>query len=101
MPDYGRPEPVEAEHDLGNGTSAVWSITSDGTVVGLIERHRGPDGDKHGGAVMLVLGYGPTQTWTVEAGTPGEWEGLTLSPSILCHQCGHHGWIRDGRWVDA
>jgi len=23
---------------------------------------------------------------------------LTLEPSIICQQCGLHGWIRDGRW---
>lgn len=26
---------------------------------------------------------------------------LTLTPSIICHQCGLHGWIRDGRWEAA
>lgn len=34
--------------------------------------------------------------WTVES-----WEPLTLSPSILCRACGHHGFIQDGRWVPA
>lgn len=24
---------------------------------------------------------------------------LTVSPSLLCPRCGHHGFIRDGRWV--
>lgn len=28
-------------------------------------------------------------------------EPLTLSPSILCTACKHHGYIRDGRWVPA
>lgn len=28
-----------------------------------------------------------------------QWEPLTLTPSILCRQCGLHGWIRDGEWV--
>lgn len=32
--------------------------------------------------------------WTVE-----QWDPLTLSPSIACRACGHHGFIRDGRWV--
>jgi hypothetical protein len=26
---------------------------------------------------------------------------LTLSPSLLCRQCGLHGWIRNGRWEAA
>ena len=24
-----------------------------------------------------------------------------LEASLLCHECGLHGWIRDGRWVPA
>lgn len=34
--------------------------------------------------------------WKVEQEEP-----LTLSPSILCLQCGDHGFIREGRWVTA
>ncbi|MCU1617181.1 MAG: hypothetical protein JWO98_4721 [Frankiales bacterium] len=26
---------------------------------------------------------------------------LTVSPSILCADCGLHGFIRDGHWTDA
>jgi hypothetical protein len=26
---------------------------------------------------------------------------LTLSPSLLCRACGDHGYVRDGRWVQA
>ena len=26
---------------------------------------------------------------------------LTISPSILCPDCGTHGFIREGRWVPA
>jgi hypothetical protein len=29
------------------------------------------------------------------------WEPLTLSPSLLCRECGDHGFIREGRWVPA
>jgi len=28
-------------------------------------------------------------------------EPLTLSPSLLCRACGHHGFIREGRWLPA
>lgn len=35
-------------------------------------------------------------TWEVISEEP-----LTLSPSLACGQCGHHGWIRDGKWVPA
>jgi hypothetical protein len=26
---------------------------------------------------------------------------LTVSPSILCRDCGTHGFVRDGKWVAA
>ena len=26
-------------------------------------------------------------------------EPLTLSPSLLCRACGHHGFIQEGKWV--
>jgi hypothetical protein len=28
-------------------------------------------------------------------------EPLTLSPSLACRNCGHHGFIREGKWVPA
>jgi hypothetical protein len=28
-------------------------------------------------------------------------EPLTLSPSLACRACGHHGFIRDGKWTPA
>jgi hypothetical protein len=34
--------------------------------------------------------------WQVES-----WDPLTLSPSLLCGACGHHGFIRAGAWVPA
>ncbi len=37
-------------------------------------------------------------------GGPGGWtleqqEPLTISPSILCHACGTHGFFREGKWM--
>ena len=26
---------------------------------------------------------------------------LTVSPSLLCLDCGAHGWIKEGKWVPA
>jgi hypothetical protein len=34
--------------------------------------------------------------WQVQA-----WEPMTLTPSLLCRTCGRHGFIRQGRWVEA
>jgi hypothetical protein len=69
---------------------------------GLI-RHTKADGSPCVGAVTFdtpeiqaVRGTGPGRAvWQVES-----WEPLTLSPSILC-SCGKHGFIREGRWVEA
>lgn len=27
-------------------------------------------------------------------------EPLTLSGSLMCHDCGLHGWIREGAWIN-
>lgn len=37
----------------------------------------------------------PDAKWQVECLDP-----VTISPSLLC-QCGHHGFIRGGKWVPA
>jgi hypothetical protein len=34
--------------------------------------------------------------WRLECASP-----LTLSPSLLCPICHHHGFVRDGKWVPA
>jgi hypothetical protein len=74
---------------------------------GLIERHKRPDnGEWCQGSVLFdhvpedlrgKRGDGsPRHVWHVESMDP-----LTLTPSILCRVCKHHGFIRDGRWVPA
>jgi hypothetical protein len=40
--------------------------------------------------------FGWTDGWDVEQEEP-----LTISPSLLCHVCGNHGFIREGRWIPA
>ncbi len=68
--------------------------------IGAIVAHHKPDGSSCEGAIFFdsetarrVLPDRPR--WTVQS-----WEPLTLNPSLLCH-CGDHGFIRDGRWVQA
>lgn len=44
-------------------------------------------------------GYAPVKPawkdgWDVVSVKP-----LTLAPSLVCRACGHHGFIREGRWV--
>lgn len=98
--------------DLGNGYSAQWLIWSpDRSIPANAERYKDiPDIEHalllikcpHGeGGITVdtpetrnVFPNGPF--WTVES-----WEPLTLSPSILKHECGCHGFIREGKWVNA
>lgn len=65
---------------------------------GIIETHPGPDGKPCSGSLTFE-GYARMRsdpTWRMVSLEP-----LTLEPSILCSQCGHHGFIRNGRWVPA
>lgn len=76
------------------------------TLVGIIDWHLRPDGIRCGGSVGFCHPTNPSEresqrpTWTVESLDP-----LTLSPSILCAPdkggCGSHGFIKQGRWVEA
>lgn len=86
--------------DLGHGVTMQWA-TKDGGRVGLLERHSTPDGEECTGYVALdvpgVREWRPDgPLWRVES-----WEPLTISPSVLCRQCGNHGFIRNGQWVPA
>ncbi|MCA1571927.1 MAG: hypothetical protein LC798_16775 [Chloroflexi bacterium] len=114
--------------DLGSGHSFTWVVGDpehhptddarllrwhgqDETLVGIIEWHPRADGKpmpngdpaRCGGGVYFVqTGSGGRQhpVWQVVSLDP-----LHLEPSILCTPekggCGNHGWIRDGRWVQA
>jgi hypothetical protein len=81
--------------DLGHDVLVEFTVNGDGTRVGLLETHRAPDGSECAGSVTFDVpqarAKGPR--WTVHSLDP-----LHLEPSILC-SCGHHGFIREGRWV--
>lgn len=87
--------------DLGHDTHYRRVADAAGNWIGIIERHRCSGGDFSAGAVRFdtdaarrVDVFGPY--WHVESAAP-----LTLQPSIACSRCGHHGWIRSGRWEPA
>lgn len=66
---------------------------------GLIESHPRADGGRCSGHVTFDVPVNAAETrpkWRVLSEDP-----LTLEPSLLCRACGHHGFIRDGRWVPA
>jgi hypothetical protein len=74
-------------------------IDSARAIVGLAYRH--PDakgrGDCEGWVPFKGLYMPGTDIgWDVFSISP-----LTLSPSLLCRICGHHGFIRGGEWLPA
>ncbi len=102
--------PADDRVDLGNGCMYSRLLDNDGHWVGIHEWHRCSARDVPGAyGDGLTAGFIAFDTpearevttaaspkWTVES-----WDPLTLSPSILCRPCGHHGWIRGGRWESA
>lgn len=96
--------------DIGSGVRIAWLYDyDDETVLALIEEHdpgvSGCNADpsiEHSGTAWIEPTHQASRPhWTVEAGTAGDATNLTLTPSILHHSCGFHGWVRDGRWVPA
>lgn len=88
--------------DLGHGVRIKFTGLRDHPGHhGLIESHPDGRGGRCSGSIAFDT---PARReldeqrplWTVE-----QWEPLTLSPSLLCRACGHHGFIREGRWVPA
>jgi hypothetical protein len=81
--------------DIGHGVSISFLVNAAGDECGLCEEHD-CNGERTGHWVGFrgVPGAEGHPSWVVEAREP-----LTLSPSILCRTCGHHGYIRGGKWV--
>lgn len=88
--------------DIGHGVTIEFTSWGAHERVGLIEHHSTPNGEPcDGGGVLFDLpgvreAFPGRALWKVES-----WVPLTLAPSLLCSRCGHHGWIRDGRWCPA
>lgn len=87
--------------DLGYGVMVEYMRWRGHDKAGLIRTHPAPGGGQCESSAMFDLpgvreAFPNAAVWQVE-----QWEPLTLSPSLLCRACGHHGWIRDGRWVPA
>lgn len=83
--------------DIGSGVTIHFTVHG-GVAVGLIEEHDSPTG-RCSGYVRFRIPQNATEgrpSWVVEKEDP-----LTLSPSVLCTTCGHHGYIREGKWVPA
>lgn len=93
----------EGAIDLGHDTFYTKVFSNGGARwVGIHEWHKcGNDDDYSAGFVGFVDRGEDTDrrfktTWNVESEEP-----LTLTPSLQCGTCKHHGWIRNGRWEVA
>jgi hypothetical protein len=82
--------------DIGHGVSIeLRCIRGEDVPCGVAYQH--PDGK--GG---VCEGWAPFKSakqesgWDVQSFYP-----LTISPSLLCRACQHHGFIREGKWVPA
>jgi hypothetical protein len=67
----------------------------DGIIEGVAYWHPRPDGQ---GQCQGYFAFRPK--WT-EGHDLVQESPLTVSPSLLCRACNHHGFLRDGRWVPA
>lgn len=86
--------------DLGSGVKAWWMI-ADGVKYGIHYRH--PADTDTGWCESGIFFDIPAnqflprdRVWQVESYDP-----LTVSPSLRCNACGHHGHVRNGRWEPA
>lgn len=91
--------------DIGSGVtieSFTYANDEQDLPVGMTESHPGKNDERCHGSVRFdtpeahAAYSAPGPHWQVES-----WVPLTISPSILCMSCGHHGYIRNGKWVSA
>jgi hypothetical protein len=81
--------------DIGCGVTVERRYIN-GELSGIAYHHACAKGANEGYVAIegeyCLSGHG----WHLESEEP-----LTISPSLLCRACGHHGFIRDGKWVPA
>jgi hypothetical protein len=92
--------PPEGAVDLGHETFYTKVFRGD-VWIGIHEWHK--EGDEYSAGFVAFTGRTRPDWWRSDSPT---WEvlnedPLTLSPSLLCGACKHHGWIREGKWVPA
>jgi hypothetical protein len=81
--------------DIGSGVT-IEQRYIDGELAGVAYWHDCPKG-AHAGWIAVEGEHCPAgMGWQLATAEP-----ITLLPSVLCRACGHHGFIRDGRWVTA
>lgn len=82
--------------DIGSGVT-IEKRYINGQLAGVAYTHDCPHGNKND-YIPIDGDHGTPDGmgWRLEVDDP-----LTVSPSLLCRACGHHGFIRNGKWVSA
>ena len=89
------PEPEDIWTDIGHGVSIQFRELPGVESRGVAYRHPTPK-ENH-----PCEGYAPLKPEYEEGWDLIQREPLTISPSLLCLVCGHHGFIREGKWIPA
>lgn len=83
--------------DLGSDVMIVYQTRGDSDVpIGFIETHPTPEGiGCHGQVIFDIPETADMRCtkWQLVSREP-----LHIEPSVLCLGCGHHGFVRSGRW---
>lgn len=86
--------------DLGCGVLArFYGLYGDTTGLKAGIQYEHPDGKGGrcwGGVSFKGVNHADPRGWEVQSLEP-----LTISPSVLCLSCNHHGFIRGGKWISA
>jgi len=103
LPDWAKDDQEKVVW-LDDDHAVTWTLVQgESEPYGGILWHRKADGGWCCGAWYLRIPMykgQPAAPTNVDIWQLASKEPLTLSPSFLCH-CGHHGFIRDGKWVQA
>ena len=84
--------------DIGHNVRIEVRRMPDGEVAGVYYEHPCVGGSPSPGWVPVKQGR---EGWAESDWDLVSTDPLTLSPSLLCPMCKHHGFIRVGRWVPA
>lgn len=87
--------------DLGHGVTACEFRYEPEGQLHIAYRHQCPansddPSSRLAFAAVPVSESGAGRDWKLDSLEP-----LTISPSLLCMSCQHHGFIREGKWVPA
>jgi hypothetical protein len=86
--------PVDIGHEV---SIELRCLPGEAVPCGLAYWHPdGRGGRCEGWAPFNNAGGWPQEGWDVVSLDP-----LTIEPSLRCTACGHHGYVRGGRWVPA